>query len=52
LAINAGDTVVTMLDKLVNTLGNYEYFFDVNGVFHFREIKNYLNEGSTFDDLT
>lgn len=40
---NAGETVVSILDKIKNILGNYEYFYDVFGVFHFREIKNYLN---------
>lgn len=38
-----GDTVVTVLDKIKSALGNYEYFYDEFGVFHFREIKNYLN---------
>lgn len=52
LLSKAGETVVSVLDAIKNTLGNYEYFFDVNGVFHFREIKNQLNIGSTFDDLT
>lgn len=40
---NAGETVTSILDKIKNTLGNYEYFYDVFGIFHFREIKNYLN---------
>ena len=40
---NAGETVVTILDKIKNTLGNYEYFYDINGNFIFQEIKNYLN---------
>ena len=40
---NAGETVVAILDKIKNILGNYEYFYDIFGVFHFREIKNYLN---------
>jgi len=40
---NAGDTVVTILDQIKNTLGNYEYFYDINGNFVFQEIKNYLN---------
>lgn len=40
---NAGDTVVTILDKIKNTLGNYEYFYNVNGEFIFQEKKNYLN---------
>ena len=46
-----GDTVASMLDKIVKELGNYEYFFDLDGNFVFREIRNYINEGSRFDDL-
>lgn len=40
---NAGETVCNILDKIINILGNYEYFYDVYGIFHFREIKNYMN---------
>ena len=40
---NAGTPITTILDEIKNSLGNYEYFYDVFGVFHFREIKNYLN---------
>ena len=40
---NAGDSVVIILDQIVNLLGNYEYFYDINGNFRFQEIKNYLN---------
>lgn len=40
---NAGESVCTILDKIKNVLGNYEYFYDVNGNFVFQEIKNYLN---------
>lgn len=49
LMANAGDTVVTILDKIKSMLGNFEYFYDVDGYFHFREIQNYLNtrESST-----
>lgn len=43
LTCNLGDSVVTLLDKLKSYMGNYEYFYDVFGMFHFREIKNYLN---------
>lgn len=43
LTAAAGDTCVTILDQIKNALGNYEYFYDEYGVFHFREIKNYLN---------
>lgn len=40
---DAGNTVCNILDKIKNTLGNYEYYYDINGVFIFQEIKNYLN---------
>lgn len=43
LTLNAGESVCSLLDKIKSLLGNYEYFYDVFGVFHFREIKNYLN---------
>ena len=43
LITNAGDSVCTVLDKIKETLGNYEYFYDVYGNFVFQEIKNYLN---------
>lgn len=44
LISNAGDTVVTILDQIRDTLGNYQYFYDINGNFIFRQIKNYLNK--------
>ena len=43
LSANAGDNVCTILDKIKNTLGNFEYYYDLNGNFIFQEIKNYLN---------
>ena len=52
LVLNAGDTVVTLLDKIVNTLGNYEYFYNIDGKFVFQEIKNYLNTGSPLLELS
>ena len=51
LVLNAGDTVVTLLDKIISTLGNYEYFYDLDGNFVFQEIKNYLNSGRLLLDL-
>lgn len=51
LSSNLGETITSVLDKIKNTLGNFEYFFDIDGVFHFQGIKNYLNEGSAIDDL-
>lgn len=52
LVLDAGDTVVTLLDKLIDVLGNYEYFYDIDGRFIFQEIKNYLNTGSPLTELT
>ena len=43
LNCNAGDTVTSVLDKIIGVLGNYEYFYDVFGNFIFREKQNYLN---------
>ena len=44
LVSNIGDNVCTILDKIKSTLGsNFEYFYDVQGKFHFQEKKNYLN---------
>lgn len=52
LVLDAGDTVVTLLDKLIDVLGNYEYFYDIDGRFIFQQIKNYLNTGSPLTELT
>lgn len=52
LVLNTGDTVVTLLDKIVSTLGNYEYFYNIDGKFVFQEIKNYLNTGSPLLELS
>ena len=47
LISNPGETVASVLEKIKNTLGgNYEYFFDVDGNFHFQEIQNRKNLGS------
>lgn len=43
LTMTAGQTVVNALDLIKQYLGNYEYYYDCFGVFHFREIRNYLN---------
>lgn len=52
LAANPGDSIASILDKIKNTLGNYEYFFDVNGNFIFQQIRNYLNVGNAVEDIT
>ena len=43
LICDPGETVTGVLDKIISILGNFEYFYDVYGNFHFQEIKNYLN---------
>lgn len=43
LISSIGENICSVLDKIKNTLGNCEYFYDVNGNFIFREKKNYLN---------
>lgn len=43
LTASPGDNVCTILDKIRDTLGNYEYYYDLEGNFIFQEIKNYLN---------
>ena len=52
LTLDVGDTIVDLLDKIVDVLGNYEYFYNLDGQFVFQEIKNYLNTGSPLDELT
>lgn len=44
LTLNAGATIKQLLDKIVSILGNYEYFFDLDGNFIFQEKQNYLNK--------
>lgn len=43
LVSSIGENVCSVLDKIKNALGNFEYFYDVDGNFVFQEIKNYLN---------
>lgn len=47
----AGDTVCTVLDKIVSVLGNFEYFYDIDGNFVFQEIKNNLNTSQSSIEL-
>ena len=51
LIANPGDNVCIILDKIKNILGNYEYFYDTEGNFHWQEIKNYLNTTKATLDL-
>ena len=43
LVSGIGETVTSVLDKIIATLGNYEYFYDTEGNFIFQEKRNYLN---------
>lgn len=43
LLANAGETVMSELDKIKNMLGNYEYFYDLDGRFIFQQKKTYVN---------
>ena len=43
LVSSIGDNVCSILDKIKQTLGNFEYYYDIDGKFIFREVKNYLN---------
>ena len=43
LVSSIGENICSVLDKIKNVLGNYEYFFDLEGNFVFQEKKNYLN---------
>ena len=52
LISKAGDTICSILDQIKNVLGNYEYFYDINGNFIFQEIKNYLNKSYANQILT
>lgn len=46
LIMGIGSTVTKVLDEIVNALGNYEYFYDVDGNFHFQKIRNYMYTGN------
>ena len=48
---DAGNSVCDILDKIKSALGNYEYFYDLDGNFVFQEIKNYLNTSKSTSDL-
>ena len=47
----AGQSVCDILDTIRDTLGNFEYFYDIDGNFVFREIQNYLNITQATADL-
>ena len=44
LISKAGETVTQVLDKIKNMLGNFEYFYDLQGRFVFQKKKDYIQE--------
>ena len=50
LVANVGDTVTSILDKLVKMLGDYEYFYDLEGRFVFQRKLTYIN--TSFNSIT
>ena len=43
LIANVGESLTSVLDKIKNMLGNFEYFYDLEGRFIFQQKKTYLN---------
>lgn len=43
LILNIGEPITAMLDKIVQMLGEYEYFYDIDGRFIFQKKKIYFN---------
>ena len=48
LIADAGSSVTDALDKIIEVLGNYEYFYDLDGNFIFQEKKNFLNNAQSY----
>lgn len=51
LVFQAGSTVEALLKKICEVLGNFEFFYDIEGHFIFQEIKNYLNTTTDLKQL-
>lgn len=43
LIANVGETLISILDKIKNMLGNYEYFYNLDGKFVFQKKKSYTS---------
>ena len=43
LISNIGESITSILDKIVKMLGNFEYFYDLDGRFIFQKKKTYIN---------
>ena len=51
LITSIGDSVTTVLDKIVEFLGNYEYFYDVDGNFIFQKKDKYIDTNWNVNDF-
>ena len=49
LISNIGENLTSMLDKIKNLLGDFEYFYDVDGRYIFQKKKTYIN--TTWNNL-
>lgn len=47
LIMKAGTKVTGVLDEIVKALGNYQYYYDTEGIFHFCPKANFLATGNT-----
>lgn len=43
LIANIGETITSILDKIKNFLGDFEYFYNIDGQFVFQKKKTYIN---------
>lgn len=43
LILSAGESLTSLLDKIKNMLGDFEYFYDVDGRFIFQRKRTYVN---------
>jgi hypothetical protein len=50
LEAKTGESVASVLNKIKNALGNYEWFYDVHGRFIFQEKKNYIYNAPNIED--
>jgi hypothetical protein len=51
LITSVGDSVTSVLDKIVDFLGNYEYFFDVEGNFIFQKKDKWIDTNWNANDF-
>lgn len=52
LILNAGESVVTLLNRIVSVLGNYEFFYNLQGQFIFQKKHNYIDGDKRIDQIT